>query len=76
MVLAAMLKESVKRKARKEGFEEGLREVREERRKRWREEHRKLWDEAFAKFGFEVDGVLVLPMTPEVDRFLDVEPSA
>ena len=58
MVLAAMLKESVKRKAR----EEGRREVREERRKRW--------DDAYARFGFEMDGVLMLPLTPEVERFL------
>ena len=58
MVLAAMLKESVNRKAR----EEGRREAREERRKRW--------DEAYARFGFEVDGVLMLPLTPEVERFL------
>ena len=58
MVLAAMLEESVKRKAR----EEGRREVREERRKRW--------DEAYARFGIEVDGVLMLPLTPEVERFL------
>ena len=59
MVLAAMLEESVKRKAR----EEGRREAREERRKRW--------DEAYARFGIEVDGVLMLPLTPEVERFLD-----
>jgi hypothetical protein len=58
MVLAAMLKESVKRKAR----EEGRREVREEYQKRW--------DEAYARFGIEADGVLMLPLTPEVGRFL------
>ena len=58
MVLAAMLKESVMKKAR----EEGRREVREERLKRW--------DEAYARFGIEVDGVLMLPRTPEVERFL------
>ena len=58
MVLVAMLKESVKRKAR----EEGRRKVREERRKRW--------DDAYARFGLEMDGVLMLPLTPEVERFL------
>ena len=77
MVLAGMLEEAVKRKAReegrKEGFEEGLKEVREERRMRWREERRKRWEEAYAKFGVEVDGVLMLPMTPEVERFLEGE---
>lgn len=65
MVLAAMLKESVIRKAREEGFAEGLRIGREECLKRWHE--------AFDRFGFEVDGVLVLPQTPEVERFLDGE---
>ena len=62
MVLAAMLEESVKRKARKEGYEQGLREAREECLKRWYE--------AYARFGIEVDGVLMLPLTPEVKRFL------
>ena len=62
MVLAAMLKESVMKKAREEGRREGRRKVREERRKRW--------DEAYARFGIEVDGVLMLPLTPEVERFL------
>jgi hypothetical protein len=62
MVLAGMLKESVKRKARIEG----LKEVREERRKRW--------EEAYAKFGVEMNGVLMLPKTPEVERFLAGEP--
>ncbi len=62
MVLAAMLKESVIKKAR----EEGRREVLEERRKRW--------DEAYAKFGVEVNGVLMLPLTPEVERFLRGKP--
>ena len=62
MVLAAMLNESVKREARKEA----------------REEHIKRWKEAFDRFGFEVDGVVMLPMTPEVERFLagEDEPGA
>ena len=42
--------------------------------KEWKEQarkdQRKREDEAYAKFGFEVDGVLVLPRTPEVQRFL------
>ena len=74
MVLAAMLEESVKRKAREEGFAEGLRKGREKGIKKEREEYRKRWDEACARFGFEVDGVLVLPWTPEVERFLWSEP--
>ena len=47
---------------RKEGIEQGIEQERKRRRKRE--------EEARAKFGFEVDGVLVLPQTPEVDRFL------
>ncbi len=42
-------------------------------RKEAREEGRKRWDEVCAKFGFEVNGVPVLPWTPEVRRFLDGE---
>ena len=72
MVLAGMLKESVMRKAR----EEGRREAREEGRREAREEWRRRWDEACAKFGVEVNGVLMLPWTPEVRRFLDGEDDA
>ena len=39
-------------------------------REEGREEYRKRWDEAYARFGVEVDGVLMLPLTPEVERFL------
>ena len=70
MVLAAMLKESIKRKAREEGFAEGFAKGLEEGRRKVREERRKRWDEAYARFGFEMDGVLMLPLTPEVERFL------
>ena len=35
-----------------------------------RAEQRKLTDEAYKRFGVEVDGVLALPRTPEVERFL------
>ena len=69
MVLAAMLKESVMRKAR----EEGRREGREKARKEIRERRLKRWNEAFDRFGVEVDGVVMLPKTPEVERFLDGE---
>ena len=69
MVLAAMPKESVKKKAR----EESRREGREKVLKEMRERRRKRWNEAFDRFGFEVDGVLMLPWTPEVERFLDGE---
>ena len=65
MVLAAMLKESVLKKAREEGRREAQKEIRERRLKRW--------NEAFDRFGFEVDGVVMLPQTPEVERFLTGE---
>ena len=47
-----------------------IKEWKEQGRKEERERRRKREDEAYAKFGFEVDGVLVLPRTPEVQRFL------
>ena len=62
MVLAGIKIKQWKEEGRKEGVEQGI--ERERKRRRKREE------EARAKFGFEVDGVLVLPQTPEVERFL------
>ena len=50
-----------------------IKELKEQGRKEERERRRKREDEAYAKFGFEVDGVLVLPRTPEVQRFLASE---
>ena len=42
--------------------------------KQWKEQARKeqlkLEEQAYAKFCVEVNGVLMLPKTPEVDRFL------
>ena len=66
MVLASMKIKEWKEQAWKEGYEQGLREG----RRKVREEYRIRWDEAYARFGIEVDGVLVLPQTPEVERFL------
>ena len=51
----------------KEWKEQGRQEGRENERER----RRKREEEARTKFGFEVNGVLVLPQTPEVQRFLD-----
>ncbi len=62
MVLAGMKIKQLRDEGRKEGIEQGIEQERKRRRKRE--------EEARAKFGFEVDGVLVLPQTPEVDRFL------
>lgn len=39
-----------------------------------RQEQRKLEREAYRMFGVEVNGVLMLPRTPEVERFLAGEP--
>ena len=38
-----------------------------------RREQRNREEAALAKFGYEIDGVRVLPMTPEVQRFLSGE---
>ena len=57
MVLAAMKIKEWQDRARKEALDE----------------RRKREAEAYEKFGFEVDGVLVLPRTPEVQRFLEGE---
>ena len=90
MVLATMraikLKEEARKEGREEGREEGRTEGREEGRTEGREEGReegrteerdrqsKLYEKALVKFGVEVDGVLMLPHTPEVREFLEGEP--
>ena len=70
-LLASILKEGVWhmvlagmkiRQWKEEGRAEGREEERERRRKRD--------EEALAKFGVEVNGVVMLPQTPEVQRFL------
>ena len=62
MVLAGMKIKEWKEEGRKEGRQE------ERERQRLREK------EAYAKFGVEVNGVLMLPRTPAVERFLAGEP--
>ena len=62
MVLAGMKIRQWREEGRKEGVEQGIEQERKRRRKRE--------EEARAKFGVEVDGVLMLPQTPEVERFL------
>ena len=57
MVLAGMKIREWKEQGRKE-----------ERERRWKRE-----EEARTRFGVEVNGVLMLPQTPEVQRFLDGE---
>ena len=58
MVLAAMKIKEWQDRARKE------------ERERLRKRQAEAYEKAYEKFGFEVDGVLVLPRTPEVERFL------
>ncbi len=53
------------RKIKEEGRKVGRREVREEMKERL--------DEAYKRFGVDVDGVIGLPDTPEVWRFLNGE---
>ena len=66
MVLAAIKIKEWKEEGRKEGLEVGREEGREEGRENQREREA----EAYAKFGVEVNGVLMLPQTLEVQRFL------
>ena len=47
-----------------------IKEWKEQGRKEERKRQREREDAAYAKFGVEVDGVLMLPRTPEVERFL------
>ena len=51
-----------------------IRQWKEEGRKDGLQTQRKREEEAYAKFGVEVNGVLMLPKTPEVERFLAGEP--
>ena len=70
MVLATMRAIKLKEQARKEGHAEGREQGRDEERK----QRRKREAAAYEKFGVEVNGVLMLPRTPEVQQFLDGEP--
>ena len=47
-----------------------IRQLREEGRKEGRKDQLKRHQEAVARFGVEVNGVIMLPQTPEVERFL------
>ena len=62
MVLAGMKIRQWREEGRVEGRVEGREEGTENQRKRE--------EEAYARFGVEVNGVLMLPKTPEVERFL------
>ena len=47
-----------------------IKEWKEQGRKEERKRQREREDAAYAKFGVEIDGVLMLPRTPEVEQFL------
>ena len=47
-----------------------IREWREQGRREGRERQRQREEEAYARFGVEVNGVLMLPRTFEVEQFL------
>ena len=50
-----------------------IRQWKEEGRKEGTDNQRKREEEAYARYGVEVNGVLMLPKTPEVERFLSGE---
>ena len=66
MLLIPAAVKKIKNQGREEGHAEGRQQGREERDERRRE--------AYEKFGVEVDGVMMLPNTPEVEEFLRGEP--
>ena len=63
--LWARYREQAERRAEERGIKRGIKEGEEKQRTRRRE--------AMLRFGVEVNGVRMLPDTPEVQRFLDGE---
>ena len=53
-----------------------IKEMRDQVRREERENQRRRREEAYAKFGVEVNGVLMLSQTPEVELFLAGGPEA
>ena len=52
---------------------DAIRKIRETERKKQRKAQQKLRQQAFRRFGVEVNGVRMLPNTPEVETFLNSE---
>ena len=50
-----------------------IKEWKEQARREEQKKQRQRMEEAYAKFGVEVNGVLMLPRTAEVERFLGGE---
>ena len=52
---------------------DAVRKIKEAGRKEQRQAQQKRREEAYERFGVEVDGVVMLPRTPEVEAFLNGE---
>ncbi len=65
--LRARYRQQAERKAEERGMKRGI----EQGIERGREQQRSRRREAMDRFGVEVNGVRMLPDTPEVQRFLD-----
>ena len=52
---------------------DAIKKIRETERKTQRKAQQELRKEAFRRFGVEVNGILMLPNTPEVEAFLNSE---
>ena len=71
--LRARYWEQAEKRAIERGLKRGLKRGREEGREKAREESRTRRQQALERFGVEVNGVRMLPDTPEVQEFLDGE---
>ena len=71
--LRARYREQAVRKAEERGIKQGMERGMERGIERGIEEARSRRKEALSRFGVEVNGVRMLPDTPEVQRFLDGE---
>ncbi len=54
---------------------DAIKKIKSEARKELRKTQQKRRKEAYRRFGVEVDGVVMLPQTPEVEAFLNGEDS-
>ncbi len=69
--LRARYRQQAERKAEERGLKRGIEQGIERGIERGREQQRSRRREALERFGVEVNGVRMLPDTPEVQRFLD-----
>ena len=71
--LRARYREQAERRAMERGFKQGHKSGHKSGVEEGEERQRTRRREAMSRFGVEVDGVRMLPDTPEVQRFLDGE---